>query len=33
MEREFIIALRDFVVLIATLYGGWLLIEYAILNF
>lgn len=33
MKREFYEAMRDFAVLIATLYGGWLIVQFAILNF
>lgn len=33
MKQEFIKAVRDFAVLIATLYGGWLIVQFAILNF
>jgi len=33
MEQEFFRTIRDFAVLIATLYGGWLIIQFAILNF
>lgn len=33
MEKQFIQAIRDFIILVATLYGGWLIIQFAILNF
>ena len=33
MQQQFIKAMRDFAILSATLYGGWLIIQYVIINF